>query len=87
MYYFTFVLYKLNSYGLLFIWIFISIIKYFIFQFYSYLFILCVYVCVCIWRVNLQKQIILFYKNHIVSLCILINLNQTAAGLFWLSKT
>ncbi len=46
MYYFTFVLYKLNSYGLLFIWIFISIIKYFIFQFYSYLFILCVYVCV-----------------------------------------
>ncbi len=54
MYYFTFVLYKLNSYGLLFILIFISIIKYFIFQFYLYC--VCMCVCVCVYEELICKN-------------------------------
>ncbi len=40
-----------------------------------------------IWRVHLQKQItpfLKFFKNLFFSLCIPINFNQTAVGLFWL---
>ncbi len=40
-----------------------------------------------IWRVHLQKQITQFLtilRNHVFSLCIPINLNQTTVGLFLL---
>ncbi len=35
--------------------------------------------CKNMWKVHLQKQ-----KNHVFSLCIPINLNQTAVGLYYL---
>ncbi len=46
-----------------------------------------VYVCVCIYEEFIGKNRWLFltiFKNHVFSVCIPINLNQTAVGLFWL---
>ncbi len=43
------------------------------------------YICIYIYEVNLQKQITPFLtilRNHVFSLCIPINVNQTAVGLF-----